>query len=78
MPFLLKKMTDLETKFNRVGTIFVCRIDEVVWDGETIVVLGEVRVTPPYKAENVIGEKDASVTLVKKIVDKYWKETPVP
>ena len=50
------------------------RIDEVVWDGETIVVLGEVRVTPPYKVEDVVGEKDASVTHVKKIVDKHWKE----
>jgi len=49
-------------------------IDEVVWEGETIVVLNEVRVFPPYKVENVQGEKEASVIHVKKIVDKHWKE----
>lgn len=53
-------------------------IDEVVWDGDVIVVLNEVRISPPYKVENVNGEKEASVIHVRKIVDKHWKETSVP
>lgn len=50
------------------------RIDEVAWDGEKIVVLNEVTISPPYRIENVSGEKEASVIHVKKIVDKHWKE----
>nr|QBH72795.1 hypothetical protein [Isotomurus palustris] len=49
-------------------------IEEVAWDGDNIVVLNEVRISPPYKVEDVTGEKEASVILVKKIVDKHWKE----
>jgi len=49
-------------------------IDEVAWDGTDIVVLGEVRVSPPYKVENVKGDKEASAVHVRKIVDKYWKD----
>ncbi len=54
------------------------RISEVDWDGETIVVLNEVRITPPYKVENVEGDKEASVIHVKKIVEKHWKEQADP
>jgi len=49
-------------------------IDEVTWDGSVIVVLNEVRISSPYKVENVEGEKEASVVHIKKIVEKYWKE----
>jgi len=49
-------------------------IDEVAWDGDKIMVLNEVRISPPYKVEDVQGEKEASVVHVKKIVDKHWKE----
>lgn len=50
------------------------RIDEVAWDGSKIVVLNEVFISPPYKTENVEGQKEASLTHVRKIVDKHWKE----
>lgn len=54
--------------------LFYHRIDEVAWDGEKILVLNEVRISPPYKVDNVQGDKEASVTHVRKMVDKYWKE----
>jgi len=49
-------------------------IEEVIWDGDKILVLNEVRISPPYKVDNVQGDKEASVTHVRKMVDKYWKE----
>jgi len=49
-------------------------IEEVAWDGDKILVLNEVRISPPYRVENVQGEKEASVIHVKKMVDKHWKE----
>jgi hypothetical protein len=53
---------------------YVYRIEEVAWDGDNIVVLNEVRISPPYKVEDVKGDKEASVIHVKKIVDRHWKE----
>jgi len=52
--------------------------DEVDWDGDNIIVLNEVKITPPYRVENVHGltEKEASVVMVRKIVDKHWAEQP--
>jgi len=52
-------------------------IDEVAWEGDKILVLNEVRISPPYKVENVQGDKEASVIHVRKMVDKHWKEQPV-
>lgn len=53
-------------------------IDEVAWEGEKIIVLNEVTISPPYRAENVSGDIEASVIHVKKIVDKHWKELQQP
>lgn len=59
--------------------ILLISIDDVNWDGDKIIVLNEVTISPPYRIENVSGDKDASVIHVKKIVDKHWKEqTPQP
>ena len=44
-------------------------IDEIVWNGENIVVMKEVTVTPPYRPENVKGKTDSkALNHVKKIV----------
>jgi hypothetical protein len=49
-------------------------IQEVEWEGDKIVVLKEVYIAPPYKVENVSGENDASLRLVKKIVEKHLND----
>jgi len=50
---------------------------DVAWEGENIVVLNHVKISPPYKSDDVKsenGEKDAAVIQIKKIVDKHWKD----
>jgi len=71
---ILALSADATPEGRKVFLAITKTIDEVVWDGEDIVVLGEVHISPPYKAENVKGEKEASVVHVRKIVDKHWKE----
>ena len=49
-----------------------CSIDEIVWNGENIVVMKEVTVTPPYRPENVKGKSDSkALNHVRKIVSAY-------
>jgi len=65
---------DVAPEGRKLFLTIIKTIDEVAWDGEKIVVLNEVTISPPYRIENVSGEKEASVIHVKKIVDKHWKE----
>lgn len=47
-------------------------IDEIVWNGENIVVMKEVTVTPPYRPENVKGKSDSkALNHVRKIIEKH-------
>ena len=48
-------------------------IDEVNWDREEIVVMKNVRITPPYTPECVKGDPAAS-NHVRKIVEKHLKD----
>ena len=48
-------------------------IDEVNWDREEIVVMKNVRITPPYTPECVKGDAAAS-NHVRKIVEKHLKD----
>jgi len=65
---------DVAPEGRKLFLTIIKTIDEVAWDGEKIVVLNEVTISPPYRIDNVSGEKEASVIHVKKIVDKHWKE----
>ena len=48
---------------------FICRINEVKWDGQDIVILDTVTIKPPYAIENCSGrEGDNTLTHVRKIV----------
>jgi len=50
-------------------------IDEISWNGEDIVVMKNVRITPPYKPENVRGNMDSKALIhVRKIVEKHMKD----
>eukprot|EP00743_Colponemidia_sp_Colp-15_P001916 GILK01002086.1.p1 GENE.GILK01002086.1~~GILK01002086.1.p1 ORF type:complete len:207 (-),score=28.51 GILK01002086.1:130-750(-) len=42
---------------------------DIEWDGTSILILGEVRVNPPYTADSCIGENKVAVERVKKVVD---------
>jgi len=54
-------------------------IDEVSWNGEDIIVMKNVRITPPYKPENVRGNMDSKALIhVRKIVEKHLKDREVP
>ena len=48
-------------------------LDEISWDKEDIVVMRNVRISPPYTADSVRGDT-AAVNHVRKIVEKHQKE----
>ena len=48
-------------------------LDEISWDKEDIVVMRNVRISPPYTADTVRGDT-AAVNHVRKIVEKHQKE----
>ena len=48
---------------------FVCSINDVRWDGENIVIMEEVTITPPYDVDSCRGpEGSQALNHVKKIV----------
>jgi len=54
-------------------------IDEVSWSGVDIIVMKNVKITPPYKPENVRGNMDSKALIhVRKIVEKHLKDREVP
>ena len=57
----------------RLFTAINKTIDEVNWDREEIVVMKNVRITPPYTPECVKGDQAAS-NHVRKIVEKHLKD----
>ena len=53
--------------------VSLCRIDDVVWNGENISVLKEVTICPPYRPEDVKGNTDSqALKHVRKIVSKTF------
>lgn len=50
-------------------------IDDVSWAGQNIRVYnGQVIITPPYKVDNVLGEKDSKpYNYIKKFVERHWQ-----
>lgn len=50
-------------------------IDNVSWDGQNINVYNDVIITPPYKVDNVLCEKDSkSYNYIKKFVERHWRD----
>lgn len=50
-------------------------IDEVDWNGETILVLKEVNILPPYRPEDVKGISDSqALKHVRKVVEKHIQD----
>ncbi|GAB6020194.1 hypothetical protein CHUAL_002916 [Chamberlinius hualienensis] len=49
---------------------------DVCWQGDSIVVLNQVTISPPYRPENCRSSKgeDQAVTHIRKIVEKHLKE----
>lgn len=51
-----------------------CRIEDTRWDGKTIVVLNDVRISEPYKVEDlqtIPGRNEKSLNHVTKLVSGY-------
>lgn len=45
---------------------------EVSWEGKNIVIMNEVTITPPYKADNVKGQSDSKAFIhVRKMVSNF-------
>ncbi|KAF6210710.1 hypothetical protein GE061_013817 [Apolygus lucorum] len=50
-------------------------IDEVTWDGPNIVIMNQVKITPPYKPDNIQGDGHTKAyTHIRKIVEKHLKD----
>lgn len=50
-------------------------IREVKWDGPDIIVFDEIKIVPPYKLENIIGNADSKAyNHIRKMVEKFMKD----
>lgn len=50
-------------------------LTEVKWDGPDIIIFDEIKIVPPYKLENIVGNTDSkSYNHIRKLVEKYTKE----
>eukprot|EP00095_Tigriopus_kingsejongensis_P010164 maker-scaffold202_size261857-snap-gene-0.17 protein:Tk10164 transcript:maker-scaffold202_size261857-snap-gene-0.17-mRNA-1 annotation:"protein lsm12 homolog" len=50
-------------------------IDEIEWNGGSIVVMNKVTIAPPYKTENIKGASDSKAVLhITKIVEKHLED----
>lgn len=52
-----------QTIFDALAKTLPCR-----WEGEAIVIMEEVRISPPYKLENIVGSSTASLQHVRKVL----------
>lgn len=46
--------------------------NQTVWDGSTIVVMKDVRISPPYKTENCTGSSADALERIQKLVRPQW------
>ena len=53
-----------------------CRYSDIRWEGEVIVLLGDVRISPPYLPEHCIGS--SGVDRIKKLVCGLAHTRPLP
>ena len=51
-----------------LSCFFSVSFDELDWQGENILVMNKITVSPPYKPENVKGVGEKAVAHVRKIV----------
>lgn len=50
-------------------------INEVTWQGSNIVIMNQVTITPPYKAENVKGDSHSKAYIhIRKVVEKHIRD----
>lgn len=48
-------------------------IPDTRWDGKDIVILDDIKVTPPYKIDNIITlHETQSIKLIERIVERGW------
>ena len=48
--------------------MFFFRYDDIRWDKSTIVVLNDVRISPPYTSEDCTGSSSSAVERIQKLV----------
>lgn len=48
--------------------LLLSRYDDIRWDDSTIVVLNDVRISPPYTSENCAGSSSSAVGRIQKLV----------
>lgn len=48
--------------------MLLSRYDDIRWDDSTIVVLNDVRISPPYTGENCTGSSSSAVGRIQKLV----------
>ena len=65
-PFVIRLLLAFHVSLIFLFDIFH-RISDVKWDGQTIIVMNDVTIKPPYSVENVEG-KQSAIAHVRKIV----------
>ena len=59
----------LHTNSSFSNSVFLFpRSNQTVWDGSTIVVMKDVRISPPYKTENCTGSSADALERIQKLV----------
>ena len=58
--------------------MLLSRYDDIQWDDSTIVVLNDVRISPPYTGENCTGSSSSAVGRIQKLVREREREGALP
>lgn len=68
---------NITTEGKSIYELLSTTISDVEWNGNTIIVLKNIKITHPYKVPNVIPlerQHNNSLILIKKIIERGWRQ----